>query len=328
MRTVQQENSRVVSGSISYCVKSVCRSTIIIWTLGLWIISEAHVVVICGKYIQTCTLTRFTMRYWVEQPRWAGLPGQPPQSDYRLLWVSEEQSAALWPSMSSAFCFFFALFTAAKVLTLFKENICIWWPSQKETRLLKDGCTVVNVCAILLYNITWPFEKCKQIEMASESGFGTNDFSHCLLSRGPELTFASQHRSEQSQLTLFWGVCMAMKWNKQCAFQEYNFRNDYIYILLLYLECIIISVLLLSFVDVITVTSFLYNNMIIIKIIYNNCVCVYNYLNIYIVIFIYLYAFISIYIYHIIYTLYNKYWYDTNIWGAKQEKKNYTILNI
>ncbi len=149
----------MVSGSISYCVKSVCRSTIIIWTLGLWIISEAHVVVICGKYIQTCTLTRFTMRYWVEQSRWAGLPGQPPQSDYRLLLVSEEQSAALWPSMSSAFCFFFALFTAAKVLTLFKENICIWWPSQKETRLLKDGCTVVNVCAILLYNITWPFEK-------------------------------------------------------------------------------------------------------------------------------------------------------------------------
>ncbi len=163
--------------------------------------------------------------------------------------------------------------------------------------------------------------------MASESGFGTTDFSHCLLSRGPELTFASQHRSEQSQLALFWGVCMAMKWNKQCAFQEYNFRNYYIYILL-YLECIIISVLLLSFVDVITVTSFLYNNMIIIKILHNNCVCVYNYLNIYIVIFIYLYAFISIYIYHIIYTLYNKYWYDTNIWGAKQEKKYYTILNI
>ncbi len=167
--------------------------------------------------------------------------------------------------------------------------------------------------------------------MASESGFGTTDFSHCLLSRGPELTFASQHRSEQSQLTLFWGFCMAMKWNKQCAFQEYNFRNYYIYILLLYLECIIISVLLLSFVDVITVTSFLYNNMII-KIIYNNCVCVYNYLNIYIVIFIYFYAFIFIYIYiyiyNIIYTLYNKYWYDTNIWGAKHEKKYYTILNI
>lgn len=102
------------------------------------------------------------------------------------------------------FLFSFARFTAAKVLNLFKENICIWWPSQKETRLLKECCTVVNVCAILLYKITWVFEKMQtQSEMASESGFGTTDFSHYLLSRGPVLTFASQHRSEQSQLTLF-----------------------------------------------------------------------------------------------------------------------------
>lgn len=180
VRTAQQENYCVVSESIRCYVWKVLNNNILdSWAEKRSINALIHVVEMCGTYIYKNVHTN-TLHYAVVsraptvslgRVAWATnseLPAKQVSIDYCIV----GQRRAICCSLAKhifRFLFSFTLFTAARVLTLFKENICIRWPSQKETRLPKEGCTVVNLCAILLYSIRVR-KNSILVKMASESG--------------------------------------------------------------------------------------------------------------------------------------------------------------